>query len=99
MSVYFSHIQALLGVADMTVTASAVALPALVAGQGGIMVRSHVDNDPLSRIRVATNAAANIGVVLAPGESFTFQVADASVLKAILETAVSGAAILIPMQA
>jgi hypothetical protein len=81
------------GVADLGVTAAAAALTALAAGPGGILVRSHPKNDPTSIIRVATNAAANIGTPLAPGESYTFEhVTDASNLKAILEAAVVGAA-------
>jgi len=82
---------ALNGIADQTVTTTAAALGSLAAGPNGILVRSHPDNATASRIRVATNAAANIGVPLAPGESWTFAVANASDLQVILEAAVTGA--------
>ena len=38
----------------------AAALGSLAAGPNGILVRSHPDNATASRIRVATNAAANL---------------------------------------
>jgi hypothetical protein len=83
----------LLGAPSMTVTAVATALPPIAAGPNGVLVRSHQDNDPASRIRVASNAAVNVGVPLSPGESYTIEAIDnAAHLKAILEAAVSGAA-------
>jgi hypothetical protein len=89
-----------LAVPDMTVTNVATALPALAAGPGGILVRSHNDNDFNSRIRVATNAAAGTGIPLAPGESYTFEhIQDASNLLAILEASVAGATLLCVEQA
>lgn len=81
--------------ADVTVTTTPTALGALAAGPKGLLVRSDVDNDPASRIRVASNADATHGVVLAPGESFTFEsIANASELLVCLKTAVAGAATL-----
>ena len=83
---------ALNGAADLDVTTSPQALPDLLSGPTGILVRAHPDNDSSSRIRVASNAAAATGCPLAPGESFTFPVRNANQLKAVLEAAVNGAA-------
>ena len=85
--------------ADQSATTSPVALGSLAAGPNGILVRSHPANDPQSKIRVATNAAANTGVPLAPGESFTFALLNASGLQILLETSVVGASKVCVMQA
>lgn len=85
-------VAALNAIADQTATATPTALAALAAGPNGILVRSSVDNDPTSRIRVATNAANGIGVSLAPGESFVFAVQNASDLLIYLQAVSDGGA-------
>lgn len=87
------------GIADQNATGTAVALGSLAAGPNGILVTSHPNNDPASVIRVATNAATNIGVPLARGGSWTFNVANASALKIIYEASVTGGVAVSVMQA
>lgn len=82
-------------VADQAATSTPTALAALAAGPNGILVRSSVDNDPASRIRVATNAANGVGVALAPGESFVFAVKNASDLLIYLQADSDGGAAIV----
>lgn len=87
-------------VADQTATTSPAPLASLAAvSNEGILVISHPDNDSTSRIRVATNAASNVGVPLAPGQSWTFKVDNAADLLVCLEAGVAGAAKVIACQA
>jgi hypothetical protein len=85
---------------DMTVTTTPTALPSLAAAsKEGILVTYDGDNDPASRCRVASNATASVGVRLAPGQSWTFRVANAADLLACIEAAVTGGTRLVAEQA
>lgn len=85
--------------ADVTATTTPTAFLSLAAGPRGIIVQSDDGNDPLSVIRVASNADATHGISLRAGQSYTFDsIANASNLSYCLQAAVSGAAVLHVMQ-
>ena len=78
---------------DVTATTTPTALPSLVAGPKGILVRSHPNTDPLSVMRVASNATSTTGEPLKAGESYVWEsIANAANLLVCLEAAVTGAA-------